>query len=228
MAIRIYIDQGHNPRNPNAGAEGNGLREQDLVYPIGVQLAERLNANPEFEARLSRPTPSTQIGNSNSESLRLRVQDANAWGADYFISLHTNAAEASAATGSEGFAFSRPSAAFLLGIQILNRPRYTASTEPQIAVITEIPHSEAVPVVPKTQSAEPEEEVQEEVSSLRGKTSTKVNIRELPSQDARVLETVEAGTEYDIIEILDSGWVKIQYTEDIEAYISASYVILIP
>ena len=119
MAIRIYIDQGHNPRNPNAGAEGNGLREQDLVYPIGVQLAERLNANPEFEARLSRPTPSTQIGNSNSESLRLRVQDANAWGADYFISLHTNAAEASAATGSEGFAFSRPSAAFSLGTDIL-------------------------------------------------------------------------------------------------------------
>ena len=25
MAIKIYIDQGHNPVNPNAGAEGNGL-----------------------------------------------------------------------------------------------------------------------------------------------------------------------------------------------------------
>lgn len=119
MAIRIYIDQGHNPRNPNAGAEGNGLREQDLVFPIGVELARRLNANPDFEARLSRPTASTQIGNSNSESLRLRVQDANAWGADYFISLHTNAAESSAATGSEGFAFARPSAAFSLGTDIL-------------------------------------------------------------------------------------------------------------
>jgi len=32
MAIKIYIDQGHNPENPNAGAEGNGLREQDLTY----------------------------------------------------------------------------------------------------------------------------------------------------------------------------------------------------
>ena len=29
MAIKIYIDQGHNPQNPNAGAEGNGLREQE-------------------------------------------------------------------------------------------------------------------------------------------------------------------------------------------------------
>ncbi|MBQ9111966.1 MAG: N-acetylmuramoyl-L-alanine amidase [Clostridia bacterium] len=121
MAIRIYIDQGHNPQNPNAGAEGNGLREQDLVYPIGVELAARLNANPEFEARLSRPTPTTTLGTSNSTSLRLRVQDANAWGADYFISLHTNAAESAAASGSEGFAFSRPSAAFSLGEDILRR-----------------------------------------------------------------------------------------------------------
>ena len=121
MAIKIYIDQGHNPKNPNAGAEGNGLREQDLVYPIGVELAARLNANPEFEARLSRPTPTTQIGTSNSTSLRLRVQDANAWGANYFISLHTNAAESAAANGSEAFAFSRPSAAYSLGTDILQR-----------------------------------------------------------------------------------------------------------
>ena len=121
MAIKIYIDQGHNPQNPNAGAEGNGLREQDIVYPIGVELAARLNANPDFEARLSRPTPTTQIGTSNTTSLRLRVQDANAWGADYFISLHTNAAEAASANGSEGFAFSRPSAAFSLGQSILRR-----------------------------------------------------------------------------------------------------------
>ena len=120
MAIKFYIDQGHNPKNPNAGAEGNGLREQDIVYPIGVELAARLNANPNFEARLSRPTPTTQIGTSNSTSLRLRVQEANAWGADYFISLHTNAADNPAANGIEAFAFSRPSAAFSLGTDILN------------------------------------------------------------------------------------------------------------
>ena len=119
MAIKFYIDQGHNPKNPNAGAEGNGLREQDIVYPIGVELAALLNANPNFDARLSRPTPTTQIGTSNSSSLRLRVADANAWGADYFISLHTNASESSQANGIEGFAFSRPSEAFELGTDIL-------------------------------------------------------------------------------------------------------------
>ena len=119
MAIKIYIDQGHNPKNPNAGAEGNGLREQDIVFRVGIELSELLRTNPDFEVRLSRPNESTQIGSSNSESLRLRVNDANAWGADYFISLHTNASELSAATGSEAFAYSRPSRAFSLGEDIL-------------------------------------------------------------------------------------------------------------
>ena len=49
MAIKIFIDQGHNPSNPNAGAEGNGLKEQDLTYKIGVELAQLLNSNPNFD-----------------------------------------------------------------------------------------------------------------------------------------------------------------------------------
>ena len=119
MAIKIYIDQGHNPYNPNAGAEGNGLREQDIVFRIGILLADLLRANENFEVRLSRPTSTTQIGSSNAESLRLRVADANSWGADYFLSLHTNASSIPTATGVEAFAFSRPSRAFSLGEEIL-------------------------------------------------------------------------------------------------------------
>ena len=57
MATKIYVDQGHNPENPNAGAEGNGLREQDITYKVGIELAELLRENPEFEVRLSRPNP---------------------------------------------------------------------------------------------------------------------------------------------------------------------------
>lgn len=119
MAIKIYIDQGHNPENPNAGAEGNGLREQDIVFQVGIELAALLRANGNFDVRLSRPTADTQVGTTNSTSLRLRVADANSWGADYFISIHTNAATSPAATGSEAFAFSQPSAAFELGEDIL-------------------------------------------------------------------------------------------------------------
>lgn len=119
MAIKIYIDQGHNPKNPNAGAEGNGLREQDIVFNVGIELAELLRGNPDYEVRLSRPYADTQIGSSNSESLRLRVNDANSWGADYFLSIHTNASELPSATGCEAFAYSRPSSAFSLGVEIL-------------------------------------------------------------------------------------------------------------
>ena len=119
MAIKIYIDQGHNPQNPNAGAEGNGLREQDIVFRVGTELAALLRRSGNYDVRLSRPNADTQIGTSNTTSLRLRVADANSWGADYFISIHTNASSIPSATGSEAFAYSQPSAAFSLGEDIL-------------------------------------------------------------------------------------------------------------
>ena len=119
MATKIYIDQGHNPENPNAGAEGNGLLEQNITYRVGVELAELLRANPDFEVRLSRSTPTSSLGTSNSTSLQARVNDANAWGADYFISIHTNASENPLARGVEAFSYSKPSRAFTLGEDIV-------------------------------------------------------------------------------------------------------------
>ena len=120
MSIKIYIDQGHNPVNPNAGAEGNGLREQDLVYVIGQRLADLLRANPDYEVRLSRPSRDTQLGTSNGTSLSARVNDANRWGADYFISLHTNAAASSSANGAEAYVYSRNTRAFDFAEDILD------------------------------------------------------------------------------------------------------------
>ena len=119
MAIRIYIDQGHNPEAPNAGAEGNGLREQDITYRVGEELAALLRANGNFDVRLSRPTPTSSLGTTNTTSLRARVDDANAWGADYFISIHTNASENPSVSGVEAFSYARPSAAFSLGEDII-------------------------------------------------------------------------------------------------------------
>ncbi len=120
MATRIYIDQGHNPQNPNAGAEGNGLQEQNITYRVGQELADLLRANGDFEVRLSRPTPTTSLGTSNATSLRARVEDANRWGADYFISIHTNSSANSDASGVEAFAYSEPSAAFSFGEDIVD------------------------------------------------------------------------------------------------------------
>ena len=120
MAIKIYIDQGHNPNNPNAGAEAFGVREQDITDEVGILLADLLRRSGSYEVRLARPTPEASIGNSNSESLRFRVNDANAWGADYYISIHANTALSPDVSGTEAFSYTEPSRAFSLGEDILN------------------------------------------------------------------------------------------------------------
>ena len=115
MSIKIYVDQGHNPREFNTGAEGNGFFEQDITFDIGRRLYALLQSNPNFEARLSRPTAETILGTSNSTSLTARVREANNWGADAFISLHTNAAENTRASGSEALVFG-PSATVAIAL----------------------------------------------------------------------------------------------------------------
>lgn len=122
MAIKIYIDQGHNPSGFNTGAEGNGFYEQDLTYEIGRRLYNLLLTNPEFEPRLSRPTPETILGTSNSSSLTTRVNQANSWPADVFISLHNNAAANTNATGNEALVYGPGSTVAIdLGTEILEQ-----------------------------------------------------------------------------------------------------------
>ena len=106
MSIKIYIDQGHNPSSYNTGAEGNGFFEQDITYDIGKRLYALLDKNPAFEPKLSRPNENTILGTNNSSSLRVRADEANAYGADLFLSLHTNAAENPRASGSEALVYS--------------------------------------------------------------------------------------------------------------------------
>lgn len=105
-AIKIYIDQGHNPYGFNTGAEGNGFREQDITYDIGVRLYDLLRTDGSFNPRLSRPTPETILGTDNSSALRVRVDEANAWGASSFLSLHTNSSTNTSATGAECLIYS--------------------------------------------------------------------------------------------------------------------------
>ena len=107
--IKIYIDQGHNPFSPthppswNTGASNEelGLYEQDLTYEIGILLAELLSQDDRFEVRLSRPTADTILGTDQSSALDARIHDAEAWGADYFISLHINSYGDPSASGLE-------------------------------------------------------------------------------------------------------------------------------
>ena len=105
MAIKIFIDQGHNPQGVNGGAEGFGLREQDITYNVGIYLRDILNMDPRFEARVSRETPETVLGTTNATSLAARVNAANAWPADYFLSIHTNANVNPAVNGTEMYIY---------------------------------------------------------------------------------------------------------------------------
>ena len=120
MAIKIYIDQGHNPESPNGGAEWYGVREQDVTYAVGVELARLLRENGAFEVRLSRPTPETQLGTSNATSLSARTSGANAFGADLFLSIHTNASLDTSANGSEALVYEIPSTAAQIARTVLS------------------------------------------------------------------------------------------------------------
>jgi len=119
LAIRIFIDQGHNPVGINAGAEGFGLQEQDITYQVGIFLANILNNDPRFIARTSRPSPTTSLGVSNTTSLAERVRLANDWPADYFISIHANANDNPAISGTEVYVYQANSQPYWLAQRIL-------------------------------------------------------------------------------------------------------------
>jgi len=110
---------------------------------------------------------------------------------------------------------------------IVTRPRYVIVNEPETAKIIEADNLSEDAVLPETISAMNDTlPVETETSTtMHGKTSTRVNIRDAASQDARVLNTVDEGTTFDILEILNNGWTKILY-EGSEAYISSDYVII--
>jgi len=96
---KIFIDAGHNYSNWNTGAVGNGMREQDITFEVARDLADILQ-RAGFETMLSRPTLHTNLGHDNNSAINARWQLSNAWGADYFISIHVNAA---GGTGAESF-----------------------------------------------------------------------------------------------------------------------------
>lgn len=123
MAIKIFVDQGHNPSGPNTGAEGSGLLEQDVTYAVGVYLADLLRADPRFEVRLSRSTPEEILGTSNATSLAERVRLANEWPADYFISIHCNASVNPGRQRHRGVCLSGKYAGVLAGAACARRHR---------------------------------------------------------------------------------------------------------
>ena len=128
LPIRIFVDQGHNPSGANAGAEGYGLREQDVNYQVGTRLAQLLGGDPRFEVRVSRSTPTQALGNSNAASLQARVNLANTWPADYFVSVHCNANRNPDINGSEVYVYREGTQAYWLAQHVLQSLCRSAGT----------------------------------------------------------------------------------------------------
>lgn len=96
MAIKIFIDPGHGGTDP--GTVGHGLQEKDLTLNITLKIRDILNAEyTGHTIHMSRTTDQTI-------TLRQRTDMANAWNADFFLSVHVNAG---GGTGYEDYIYSR-------------------------------------------------------------------------------------------------------------------------
>ncbi|RLL42728.1 N-acetylmuramoyl-L-alanine amidase [Oceanobacillus piezotolerans] len=81
--MKLYLDPGHGGTDP--GALGNGLREKDVNLDIALRIRSLLVTNYEnVSVMMSRTTDSTK-------DLQQRTNEANNWGADYYVSIHCNA-----------------------------------------------------------------------------------------------------------------------------------------
>lgn len=81
--LKLYLDPGHGGSDP--GAQGNGLKEKDIVLNIALKIRDILLRNYEnVEVKMSRTT-------DISKDLGQRTNEANAWGANYYLSIHCNA-----------------------------------------------------------------------------------------------------------------------------------------
>lgn len=81
--MKLYLDPGHGGSDP--GAQGNGVKEKDIVLDIALKIRTILTTDYEnVEVKMSRT-------GDTPKSLDLRTSEANSWGADYYLSIHCNA-----------------------------------------------------------------------------------------------------------------------------------------
>lgn len=97
--IVIVIDPGHGGEDP--GAIGpKKIREKDITLNISKELAALINAEPGYEAKLTRST-------DYFIPLKKRRDIARGHKADLFVSIHADAFTKSSARGASVFALSR-------------------------------------------------------------------------------------------------------------------------
>ena len=111
--IVVALDPGHGGEDP--GAIGpSGLREKDVVLQIALQLRDRINAQPNMRAMLTRDA-------DFFVPLHERVRKARRVQADLFVSIHADAFMNPDARGASVFALSESGASSSTARWMANR-----------------------------------------------------------------------------------------------------------
>ncbi|MDB5885093.1 MAG: N-acetylmuramoyl-L-alanine amidase, partial [Polaromonas sp.] len=100
--VIVALDPGHGGEDPGAIGPG-GTREKDVVLQIAHRLRDRINAQPNMRAYLTRDA-------DFFVPLHVRVQKARSVKADLFISLHADAFFTETPAGASVFALSEKGA----------------------------------------------------------------------------------------------------------------------
>lgn len=94
--MKIVIDPGHGGKDP--GAVGpSGIKEANVNLQVALKVAEKLQ-RAGLSVKLTRTT-------DVFVDLQPRCDIANSWGADYFVSIHCNAAGTPEARGTETYCY---------------------------------------------------------------------------------------------------------------------------
>ncbi|MBE7011833.1 MAG: N-acetylmuramoyl-L-alanine amidase [Ruminococcaceae bacterium] len=113
---KIFVDAGHG--GPDPGAVGNGVTEEYVNLNVARYLAQDLR-NAGYDVMEYRTTPTENVLSDKNADLRNRASMANSWGADYFISIHTNSSTNPSAQGAEAYVYRLGGEAERLGESIL-------------------------------------------------------------------------------------------------------------
>ena len=95
---KVYVDAGHGGRD--SGAVANGLYEKNLTLDIARRVEADLRRHG-VDVKMART-------GDDDKTLQQRTYEANAWGADAYVSIHINAAASAQANGFEVWHSIRP------------------------------------------------------------------------------------------------------------------------
>ena len=101
--MKICIDAGHNYSGYDTGAQGNGLKEQNITFQIADKLKSLLKQN-KIEVIMTREELTDNVGINSNDSINARAKLANSTKCDYFVSIHCNAG---GGTGTETLIYGR-------------------------------------------------------------------------------------------------------------------------